>query len=175
MSRFSVEIFLSHSAENFLRAESFSVSLISGIEKVWIRGGEYQDFPSKFFSPSTEKLRYPPFFRPPSPPPPTLLMPFRKDETYFFKDNKKHRWIKSFLNYISFTLGFYLAKYLIEQDYYYSISKIFYSHVFQEQLWPVSQLLRFQLLWTAVLFEFHLPTEFPHSTDYSQKSTALFR
>ena len=25
----------------------FSVSLISGIEKVWIRGGEYQDFPSK--------------------------------------------------------------------------------------------------------------------------------
>ena len=29
--------------------ESFSVSLISGIEKVWIRGGEYQDFPSKFF------------------------------------------------------------------------------------------------------------------------------
>ena len=49
VSRFSVEFFLSHSAENFRRGESFSVSLISGIEKVWIRGGEYQDFPSKIF------------------------------------------------------------------------------------------------------------------------------
>ena len=29
--------------------ESFSVSLISGTEKVWITGGEYQDFPSKIF------------------------------------------------------------------------------------------------------------------------------
>ena len=30
--------------------ESFSVSLISGIEKLWIRGGrEYRDFPSKIF------------------------------------------------------------------------------------------------------------------------------
>ena len=30
--------------------ESFTVALISGIEKVWIRGGgEYQDFPSKSF------------------------------------------------------------------------------------------------------------------------------
>ena len=33
--------------------ESFTVALISVIEKVWIRGGgrgrEYQDFPSKFF------------------------------------------------------------------------------------------------------------------------------
>ena len=30
---------MSHSAEKFGRGESFSVSLISGIEKVWIRGG----------------------------------------------------------------------------------------------------------------------------------------
>ena len=31
-------------------SEPFSVSLISDIEKVWIRGGgEYQNFPSKFF------------------------------------------------------------------------------------------------------------------------------
>ena len=50
VSRFSVENFLSHSAENLSRGEFFSVSLISGIEKVWIRGGggggggEYQDF-----------------------------------------------------------------------------------------------------------------------------------
>ena len=30
--------------------ESFTIAIISGIEKVWIReGGEYQDFPSKFF------------------------------------------------------------------------------------------------------------------------------
>ena len=29
--------------------ESFTVALYSGIEKVWIRKGEYQDFPSKFF------------------------------------------------------------------------------------------------------------------------------
>ena len=39
VSRFCVQNFLSHSAENFRRGESFSVSLISGIEKVWIRGG----------------------------------------------------------------------------------------------------------------------------------------
>ena len=41
VSRFSIENFLSHSAENFRRGGggSFSVSLISGIEKVWIRGG----------------------------------------------------------------------------------------------------------------------------------------
>ena len=36
VSRCSVENFLSHSAENFRRGESFSISLISGIEKVWI-------------------------------------------------------------------------------------------------------------------------------------------
>ena len=29
--------------------ESLTVAIISGIEKVWIRGGEYQGFPSKFF------------------------------------------------------------------------------------------------------------------------------
>ncbi len=34
---------------NFRRRESFSVSIISGIEKVWIGGGRYQDFPSNFF------------------------------------------------------------------------------------------------------------------------------
>ena len=33
VSRFSVEIYLSQSAENFRMGESFSVSLISGIEK----------------------------------------------------------------------------------------------------------------------------------------------
>ena len=34
--------------------ESFTVAIISGIEKVWIRGGEYHDFPSKFLSHCTE-------------------------------------------------------------------------------------------------------------------------
>ena len=34
VSRLSIENFLSHSAENFRRGESFSVSLISGIEKI---------------------------------------------------------------------------------------------------------------------------------------------
>ena len=29
--------------------ESFTVAIISGIEKVWIRGGEYQDFLGKHF------------------------------------------------------------------------------------------------------------------------------
>ena len=48
MSRFSLEIFLSHSAE-ILRRESFTVALISGTENVWIRRGEYQDIPSKIF------------------------------------------------------------------------------------------------------------------------------
>ena len=38
--------------------ESFSVSLISGIEKIWIRVGEYQDFLSNIFlSHSAEKFR----------------------------------------------------------------------------------------------------------------------
>ena len=53
VSKFSVGNFLSHSAENFRRGEPFSVSLISGTEKVRIRGGggegEYQDFQSKVF------------------------------------------------------------------------------------------------------------------------------
>ena len=50
VSRFSVENFLSHSAENLSRGESFSVSLISGIEKVWIRGGgSIKIFRRKFF------------------------------------------------------------------------------------------------------------------------------
>ena len=40
VSSFSVKSFLPHSAKNFRREESFSVSLISGIEKVWIRGGD---------------------------------------------------------------------------------------------------------------------------------------
>ena len=38
VSRFSVEFFLSHSAEN-LRRESFTVALILGTEKFWRRGG----------------------------------------------------------------------------------------------------------------------------------------
>ena len=41
VSRFSVESYLSDSAEKFRGwGESFSVSFISGIDKVWIRGGE---------------------------------------------------------------------------------------------------------------------------------------
>ena len=39
VSRFSVEKFLSHTAENFRRGDSFSVSLIWGIGRFWIRGG----------------------------------------------------------------------------------------------------------------------------------------
>ena len=38
ISRFSVENFMSHSAEKF-RWESFTVALTSGTEKVWRRGG----------------------------------------------------------------------------------------------------------------------------------------
>ena len=52
VSRFSVENFLSHSAENFRRGgESFSVSLISGIEKFYASEGYVTifDFLSKFF------------------------------------------------------------------------------------------------------------------------------
>ena len=49
VSRFSVEKFLSHSAEKF-RRESFSVSLFSGTEKVWIREeGSIEIFRPKFF------------------------------------------------------------------------------------------------------------------------------
>ena len=52
--------FLSHSAENFRRGEPFNASLISGTEKVWIRGGEgeYQDFPSQFLSHCTETFHW---------------------------------------------------------------------------------------------------------------------
>ena len=50
VSRFPVEAFLPHSAESFRRGEAFNVSLLSGIEKVWISGWEYQIFPSKIFS-----------------------------------------------------------------------------------------------------------------------------
>ena len=46
VSRFSVEKFLSYSAENLPR-ESFSVALISRTEKVWIRGGGVSRFSSK--------------------------------------------------------------------------------------------------------------------------------
>ena len=52
VSRFSVENYLSDSAEKFLRrGESFSVSLISGIDNVWIRlGGDcIKFFRPKFF------------------------------------------------------------------------------------------------------------------------------
>ena len=48
VSRFSLEISLSHSAEN-LRRESFTVALFSGTEKVWIEWGENHDNPSNFF------------------------------------------------------------------------------------------------------------------------------
>ena len=57
VSRFSVGKFLSHSAETFRRGgESFSVSLISGSEKFWIRGGEYQDFSWKIFCLTVPKI-----------------------------------------------------------------------------------------------------------------------
>ena len=42
------QIFLSHTAEN-LRRESFTVGLISGTEKVWIRGGSIKFFRQNFF------------------------------------------------------------------------------------------------------------------------------
>ena len=55
-SRFFIENFLSHSAEN-LRRDSFTVALVPGTEKVWIRGGgEYKDFPSKFFGLTVPKI-----------------------------------------------------------------------------------------------------------------------
>ena len=56
VSRFSVENFLSYSAENLPR-ESFTVALFSGTEKVWIRGGGGLSRFSveKFLSHSAEK------------------------------------------------------------------------------------------------------------------------
>ena len=50
MSQFSVELFCLTVLKNAV-GEPFSLSLISGIEKVWMRGWglkECQDFPSKF-------------------------------------------------------------------------------------------------------------------------------
>ena len=47
VSRFCVDNFLSHCAENFRRTDSLSVSLVSDIKKFG-EGGEYQYFPSKF-------------------------------------------------------------------------------------------------------------------------------
>ena len=50
-SRFSVETcFLSHSAENFPRAASLSVSLNWGTEKNWLRVGGFKIFRRNFFS-----------------------------------------------------------------------------------------------------------------------------
>ena len=54
ISRFSVEKYLSDSAENFRGWEEFfRVSFISGIDKNWKRGGgggrQCQDFPAKIF------------------------------------------------------------------------------------------------------------------------------
>ena len=46
---------MSQNAEN-LRKESFTVALISVTENVWIRKGEYQDFPSKNFCLTVLKL-----------------------------------------------------------------------------------------------------------------------
>ena len=60
VSRFSIENFLSHSAEN-LRRESFTVALISGAEDVWIRGGRGGGVSrysvENFLSYSPEKVR----------------------------------------------------------------------------------------------------------------------
>ena len=36
--------------------ESFTVAVISGIKKLWIRGGGYQDFPSTFFVSQCRKV-----------------------------------------------------------------------------------------------------------------------
>ena len=48
---------LSHIAEILPRSESFSVSLLSGIEKVWIiEEGKYQGFSRILLSHSVEKL-----------------------------------------------------------------------------------------------------------------------
>ncbi len=51
VSRFSVEIFLSHGAEKFPNGESFSVSLIPGVEKFYASESyvTFSDFLSIFF------------------------------------------------------------------------------------------------------------------------------
>ena len=58
VSRFSVENFLSHSAENFRRGEAFSVLLISGIETFYASEGFVTifDFLSKFFGLTVPKI-----------------------------------------------------------------------------------------------------------------------
>ena len=56
VSNFSVENFFPHSAENFRRGVPFSVSIISGSEKVWVRGGEYQNFPSRIVCLTVPKI-----------------------------------------------------------------------------------------------------------------------
>ena len=56
VSRFCVEFFLSHSAEN-LRRESFTVALLSGTEKIWRRGGVSRFFVENFLSRCAEKFR----------------------------------------------------------------------------------------------------------------------
>ena len=57
VSRFHVEVFLSHSAENFDRGESSSVSLISAIVKIWIRGvGVYRFSVENFLYQSAKKF-----------------------------------------------------------------------------------------------------------------------
>ena len=48
VSRYSFENFCL-TVPKFFVGQSFTVALISGIEKVSIIRGEYQDFPSKFF------------------------------------------------------------------------------------------------------------------------------
>ena len=65
VSRFSIENFLSHTAKNFRRGESFSVSLISGIEKFSASEGYVTifDFLSNFFClPVPKNLVGEPFF-----------------------------------------------------------------------------------------------------------------
>ena len=59
VSRFSVEVFLSHSDENFRRGESFSFSLVSGIEKDLDKmGGRVSRFSvESFLSHSAENFR----------------------------------------------------------------------------------------------------------------------
>ena len=57
VSRFSVEHFLIHSAENFRRGEHFSVSLISGMENVWVRGGVSKISVENYLSHSVDRPR----------------------------------------------------------------------------------------------------------------------
>ena len=55
VSGYSVEIVFVSEVPKKIVGEPFSVSLISGIEKVWRRGG-YQDFTSKIFSLTVPKI-----------------------------------------------------------------------------------------------------------------------